>query len=277
MKKILTVLIISLITISCSCFQDIPKIKLAKKYITTDSGDIAFYNNGKEGTPIIFVHGYRLSKDVWNWQLKYFHDLGFNVLAVDMYGHGDTTLTRKAVSYDDLIEDLRNVIVSEKVENPIIVGHSFGGMVSMKYAEKYPDEVGKLVLVATSGNLNIAETTSLRAKYKTFKLIRHLLKLIPDCLAGHVNNMFAETPVEKDDQLFDLIMDIDVNYEALRGVETLVVSGRDDDTIDYRNSKKLYENIDGSKLLTVGKGHQIFFDNHFDVNSGISRFVLGME
>lgn len=58
-------------------------------------------------------------------------------------------------SLDQSAEDLKDFCDTMGIDKPIIFGHSFGGMVAMKYAEKYPDHPRKLILVSTFSNQNL--------------------------------------------------------------------------------------------------------------------------
>ena len=101
-------------------------------------------------TPLLFVHG--TGHGAWCWDeffLSYFAEAGFIAAAVSLRGHGGSEGRGKLkwTSISDYLEDVRSVADKLGTE-PVIVGHSLGGLVAMKYLERY--NAPAAVLVAPS-------------------------------------------------------------------------------------------------------------------------------
>jgi pimeloyl-ACP methyl ester carboxylesterase len=81
---------------------------------------------------------------------------GFHVLAVDGPGFGRSRL-RPAEDYrlDALVFGLRDLIDEREVDRPVLMGHSWGGAIAVRYAGSYPDDVRALVLL-DSGHVDYA-------------------------------------------------------------------------------------------------------------------------
>ena len=83
---------------------------------------------------IIFVHG--MSHGAWCWEknfIPYFEKLGYNCLAINLPGH-EKLGSSKSIHYllGDYVEALSKT-VDMLAEDPIIIGHSMGGMILQKY------------------------------------------------------------------------------------------------------------------------------------------------
>lgn len=96
---------------------------------------IDFERSG-QGVPIVLVHGITESKRSWDplvERLASSHD----VLAVDLRGHGDSTTTGP---FDVLTmaSDIREVVETQQMSEPLLIGHSLGGTVVSAYAAMYP-------------------------------------------------------------------------------------------------------------------------------------------
>jgi pimeloyl-ACP methyl ester carboxylesterase len=97
--------------------------------------------------PILFVHG--AFAGAWCWEeyfLPYFAAQGHPAYAVSLRGHGESEGIENLAfaSLDNYVEDVRHVV--EKIgEEPILVGHSMGGMVVQKYLEKYTSPAAVLM------------------------------------------------------------------------------------------------------------------------------------
>ena len=101
------------------------------------------------GTPIVFVNGFGLDLSCWNSQIDYFSSMQ-TVLAYDWRGMGGTGGLRKTYTVGDLATDLNLLLEEVGIKNPIICGHSMGGMIAMQYAVTFYDSYSALVLVDTA-------------------------------------------------------------------------------------------------------------------------------
>lgn len=89
--------------------------------------------------PVVFLHGAYVG--AWCWDeffLSYFADNGHDAYAFSLRGHGNSGGYNQTAwtSLKDYVDDLQHVI-ARLDDDPIIVGHSMGGMVVQKYLEKY--------------------------------------------------------------------------------------------------------------------------------------------
>lgn len=103
--------------------------------------------------PVILVHGIRLHAHVWNNFARRFNDR-LHILALDQRGHGDSGwASRDRYHTEDFYRDLRAVVLERKLRRFTLIGHSLGGLVSMLYAHRHPEELERLVLVDITAGL----------------------------------------------------------------------------------------------------------------------------
>ena len=103
-------------------------------------------------TPLLFVHG--TGHAAWCWDenfLPYFAKKGFSSYAVSLRGHGKSEGREKLkwTSISDYVADVFQV-VSELARAPVLIGHSLGGLVVLKYLEKHGAPAGILVAPSPS-------------------------------------------------------------------------------------------------------------------------------
>jgi pimeloyl-ACP methyl ester carboxylesterase len=97
--------------------------------------------------PILFIHG--AFAGAWCWEeyfLPYFASQGYPAYALSLRGHGESDGIENLAftSLDNYISDVRTAIETIG-EEPILVGHSMGGMIIQKYLEKYPSPAAVLM------------------------------------------------------------------------------------------------------------------------------------
>lgn len=110
---------------------------------------LSYYDNGKIGDTVLFIHGTASANDVWEKQYRILHKAKFRTIGIDLRGHGKSVnpggICTTEVHMSDLKETLEHIGINEPVT---IVGHSFGAVLALRFAEEYPDLVLKLLLVS---------------------------------------------------------------------------------------------------------------------------------
>ena len=98
------------------------------------------------------VHGLGEHGGRYQHLAAWFTPLGATVYAVDQRGHGRSGGPRgHAPSLEALIDDIDTVVTRARAESDgpvVLIGHSFGGLVGIAYALKYPDHIDKAILSA---------------------------------------------------------------------------------------------------------------------------------
>lgn len=100
-------------------------------------------------TPIIILHGWGLKGSVYSVFTNLLRAKKYKVFSPDMPGFGNEPLLNDSMSLDDYVEFVNKFIKKNKLGKVILIGHSFGGRVSLKFAWKYPSLVEKIVLTGT--------------------------------------------------------------------------------------------------------------------------------
>ncbi|BCY11635.1 alpha/beta fold hydrolase [Actinoplanes sp. L3-i22] len=118
-------------------------------FITTADGTEIFYKDWGTGQPIIFSHGWPLSGDAWDVEMKLAADNGFRAIAHDRRGHGRSTPTWHGNDMDTYAADLDDLVRALDLRDIILVGHSTGGGEAVRFAARHG--VGRVVKVATVG------------------------------------------------------------------------------------------------------------------------------
>ena len=107
-----------------------------------------FYRKYGEGQPIIILHGLFGISDNWVTIGKRLA-ANYEVYLLDQRNHGQSPHS-DTFNYFAMVDDLFELISDHQLANPIIIGHSMGGKVAMKFALEYPAKVKKLIIVDMS-------------------------------------------------------------------------------------------------------------------------------
>lgn len=244
-----------------------------------------------DGVPVVFVHGLGLSGALWN-RMRQGFGAGYQVVLVDLRGagrsrerdRGELTLARWA-------DDLDQVMRSLELERPVVVGHSLGASIVLRYALEHPSEVGALVLIGAEANLSNLAPRMLAAAERIES--SGLVTWLDEFWAK--NPPFSRASLRRDPSMLDeyrarLLENDAVDYvrqcravaaaESLAGRlgeitrPALVVTGADDDRTLPEHGRQLAGAIPGARLVELaGVGHTIPFEAPAETARAITDFA----
>lgn len=140
------------ISILCFCCS----LQAQKLYIQTF---------GKKGdTPLIFLHG-GPGYNAASFEVSTAETLakkGFFVVVYDRRGEGRSTDKKAAFTFEESTKDLKKICASLKLKKVNLLGHSFGGMVGIQFAKKYPKKVQNLILIGAPLDLQASFKTIIK-------------------------------------------------------------------------------------------------------------------
>jgi pimeloyl-ACP methyl ester carboxylesterase len=108
---------------------------------------ISFYKAGK-GEPVILIHGIGLRLESWVDQIKLLKK-NYTVFAIDLPGHGKSKpLSKKKVYLKNYCNEIIKFIKINKINKPILVGHSLGALIAIEIAGLSPNILKCVVAVS---------------------------------------------------------------------------------------------------------------------------------
>ncbi|MFD9606387.1 alpha/beta fold hydrolase [Streptomyces sp. NPDC059970] len=117
--------------------------------VTTRDGVDIFYKDWGRGRPVVFIHGWPLSGDAWQDQLKAVADNGFRGIAHDRRGHGGSTPVWDGYDFDTFADDLNDLITQLDLRDVTLVAHSMGGGELARYIGRHgTDRIRSAVLLS---------------------------------------------------------------------------------------------------------------------------------
>jgi esterase len=141
-----------------------------------------FHREYGKGKPLVILHGILGISDNWVSFGRKMAETGIHVFIPDQRNHGQSP-HHPVFNFDALLEDLLEFIEVHHIKKPIILGHSMGGKLAMRYALENPDEVEKLIIVDTS--------------LRTYVHVEYHQQLIDAMLSVDLDNTESRHEVEK--------------------------------------------------------------------------------
>lgn len=99
----------------------------------------------------VLCHGYGEHVGRYEWVAATLNDHGAAVYGLDHVGHGESAGERVLIAdFEPVVEDLHALVLQARQENPgvpvVLVGHSMGGMIAARYAQRHAEELTAVVL-----------------------------------------------------------------------------------------------------------------------------------
>ena len=111
------------------------------------------YTGGRapqSGQPtVVFIHGGGLDHTVWILQSRYFAHHGYNVLAIDLPGHGRSQ-GEPLVTVEKMADWIAQVLNALDTDSAAIVGHSMGSLVALETGARHAQRAWLLALIGTA-------------------------------------------------------------------------------------------------------------------------------
>src|SRR3954454_11640779 len=96
-------------------------------FITTTDRTEIYYTEQGSGRPVIFSHGWPLSSDAWQVELKVVADAGYRAIAPHRRGHGRSSNTYQGNDMDTCARPLAELVEALDLHGVVVVGPSTGG------------------------------------------------------------------------------------------------------------------------------------------------------
>ncbi len=109
-----------------------------------------FYQEYGTGTPVVFIHGWPLNHEMWEYQLNELPKHNLRCIAYDRRGFGKSDRSWEGYDYDTLSNDLHQLITQLNLTNVVLVGFSMGGGEIARYIGKYGnDKISKIIFISS--------------------------------------------------------------------------------------------------------------------------------
>ena len=240
--------------------------------------NIHYIEQGKQGPPVIFVHGAAGSHLVWGLQVRALGEVA-RAVALDLPGHGrsDPPGRDSVEAYRDVVLGLLDALGYERA---VIVGHSMGGAIAQTLALSHPDRVAGLGLIGTGARLRVLPAI-LDGVLNDFDNITGLVveysyasDLDPE-FRTRAEDEFRACPRAVTHGDFSACNQFDVMTRLAEiRAPTLVICGRDDRMTPAKYSVYLASNIPNADLVFIDNaGHSVMIEQSDETNKALVDFV----
>lgn len=215
---------------------------------------------------LVMLHGFGGNATQWKYQISAFSD-SCRCIAFDLRGHGRSDKPVSDYTVDEMVGDVSSALQALGVNEPVtLIGHSFGGALAATFAHRHPDRVGRLILVATTGefiqpwytkalvSLPIAALNVIRP------FLRRQISAPPLVVKRYYQNALLKW----------------IGWALMRELKapTLVIRGDRDLLFPTADFERVAKVIPEAEEINVGvSAHMVLLERRDAVNRAIQRFL----
>jgi pimeloyl-ACP methyl ester carboxylesterase len=254
-----------------------PVIKVKNKSV-----HIQEYNKGAKET-IVLIHGMFSNLSVYYFNIAPVLAQSFHVVLYDMKSHGMSDRCEYGYDLLSMTDDLRDLMDALHLKSVYLAGYSYGGLVAMKMAMRYPSRVKKLAVIEAPDPSD-SETLSIIDIYSKEFLVDYINNYT-DTTRMRVGKrqldknhrmyeyLFYQTSIKEDmhnERFF-------FSAEALDSIpqETLLIYGKSSNCLP--SGRKLYHTVPRSKLILIEGDHNLPIQQPAETAGKLKDFFEGWQ
>tara|TARA_B100000579_G_scaffold80666_1_gene62808 strand:- start:2163 stop:2894 length:732 start_codon:yes stop_codon:yes gene_type:complete len=236
----------------------------------------------KKKPTILLMHGSGLSHIVWSLHEQFYTSQGFNVLSIDLPGHGNSD-GPSLKSIEDISNWVKKLMEKVKVSKISLVGHSQGCLVGIDFASRYPDLIDKLVLVAGSYKMPVNQDLIDLAEAGDEKALLLMMKWGYEGSKAFIGGNPVKKIINSTREIREILaVDLNAcnNYkdgkESLEKINcpTLCIFGDLDKMVPLEIGNKMVTMIKNSEKKVINNcGHMIIFEKAFEMRNLVKDFL----
>lgn len=234
---------------------------------------------------IVFLHGWPLSHKQFEYQFNVLPQKGYRCIGIDWRGFGQSDKPWEGYTFDRLADDIRAIVDVLDLENFILVGHSTGGAIAIRYISRHNGfGVSKLVLIdaaaptgftAETAKKLLEETLNDRPKMMQGVTDSFFFQYITDSFSDWFLHMGLQAASWSTAAVIVLLRDETLHVDLPKIlVPTLIVHGIHDKVIPFAQAQELNQKIRHSQLIPFHySGHGAFWEERDRFNQVLLQFI----
>lgn len=250
------------------------------KTIDIDGVRLHYRDTGEENlSPVIIMHGWGCNLDTVA-SIENIFKGKMRVINVDLPGHGNSSEPPSIWGVEDFTNMMEKFISRLNLKKPSLVGHSFGGRISILLSSR--GDVEKVLLVDAAG-IKPKRSLSYYWKVYSFKSMKNIILLlfgkkkgseIVDKMRSKKGSADYRNSSPRMRAIMSKCVNEDLKY-AMPSIKapTLLIWGEEDTATPLSDAKTMEKLIPGAALVSFpGCGHYSFLDNPFGFKAVVSFF-----
>ncbi len=240
------------------------------------------YKQTGEGRPVVMLHGWGTSLDLFE-DLQNSLSAHFQVTSLDFPGFGQSDEPPEAWDVGRYTDFFEQFLAKLDINNPILIGHSFGGRISIKYADRHQNNVHKIILIGSAG-VKPKRKADYYVKVYTYKTLKKVLSLpilnrYKDEIIAKYRGKAGSSDYQNASRVMQQTLSKVVNEDLQHHMPnikapTLLIWGANDTATPVQDAKMMEKLIPNAGLALIeNAGHYVFLEQKRRVAVIVDTFL----
>jgi pimeloyl-ACP methyl ester carboxylesterase len=272
------------------------KITARAEYIKVEPNVRLHITDAGEGRPIILIHGWPLSDEMYEYQYNDLINAGFRAIGITLRGFGKSDKPYGAYNYDTHASDIKEVLSELGIKDAVMVGFSMGGSIAIRYLSYYNGaHVSKLVLCGAAAPIwtqrkdfpynlpqsAVDELIELNNSDRP-KLLSNFAKIfsatetsLNEGIGRWLNGIGLSASSYATAQCLLALRDTDLRPDMKKiKIPTLILHGKNDKICSFDLAEQMKLGIQNSQLVAFeNSGHSMFLEETLKFNKELIKFA----
>ncbi|MBW2976601.1 alpha/beta hydrolase [Candidatus Woesearchaeota archaeon] len=272
---------------------------MQKQIKSFDGTRINYDVSRASGKFLVFLHGAGGDLTAWKKERAFFSRKGFSTIAIDLRGHGKSGRPDLPSDYtiENFAKDIYEVVRKEKIADFVLIGHCFGGVITIMFHKLFPNLAKSYILVDTTYKApkaikkffkNNPFFTDILNRILTNKSLRnkHFSHVNYDQFSGtgdwnlpRIFSDIAHTSLKSWLFTYENLADFN-GIKVLKSIDqpTLVIEGEKDSIFNLSKAKKIHNLVRTSELDIIPEAnHIIVLNNPKILEKEVLRYVMSLK
>jgi len=267
------------------------------EYIEVEPNVRLHITDAGEGRPIVLIHGWPLSDEMYEYQYNDLINRNFRVIGITLRGFGKSDKPYGKYNYDIHALDIKKILSKLDIKDAVLVGFSMGGAIAIRYVSKDKGtHVSRLALCGAAApswtqrkdfpyNLPKSAVDDLiELNYKDRpKLLSNFAKIfsatetsLNEGIGNWLNGICLSASSYATAQCLVALRDTDLRSDMVKiKIPTVIMHGRKDKICSFDLAEQMKIRISDSRIVTFEKsGHSMFLEETKKFNAELIKFAL---
>jgi pimeloyl-ACP methyl ester carboxylesterase len=273
-------------------------VKVRAEYIEVEPNVRLHITDTGEGRPIVLIHGWPLSDEMFEYQYKDLINNNIRVISITLRGFGKSDKPYGAYNYDVFASDIEKVLTQLNIKDAVLGGFSMGGSIAIRFASNdHGEHISKLALFGAAAPIwtqrkdfpyNLPKSAGDELIELNFKdrpkLISNFAKILSatetslnEGIGNWLNGICLSASSYATAQCLIALRDTDLRDDLEKiTIPTVIMHGKKDKICSFDLAEQMKAGISNSHIIAFeNSGHSMFLEETQKFNTELIKFADG--